>query len=531
MRFLRFVTLFVYIIFAWTGTLLTSCSERYNTFLPDGEEVLRDVEDLSDLGQDTALDVGSILPDRLPFEIDRADDGEPLTVQEISDFTRKLMGFYRSINFGKWVVRISHGVHESTGLPDYMIWWHDVDPIKRGDTVIWHHGSRGGAHNPAIPTTKVLGQLIAGYLLTGDDEMKYIIDQYMKGLMGWMKGMVYNKDDPYQFIMARNIITFNHGYIIEGNKKKEVDYKDWYYPYEGWNAHRFEYKNNPFWGDIWVTNMRSKDDLPHIYRATAYIIYLEQLVREQNLKEVAKEAHYYMRGFTRDIVDSGYHIRTKDKDGNVYTPQEDLASFVTYEFLDPYAECNAKLATALIAYDEPRGLNCKKGGINAYEEVAVKNHYYNLEIVSNFHLDAQLFSIIKRQDKFARYLTEGIIERIENYLSRADTDFKDVKGFKGDMAAYLFKAASQGVPLKNEEVRLIHQQYSLAIEDLIKWPYWDLWDPDIPDGQYPYEPRSERTHMSMEDMFYVFEYCFSPFRSKGGAKIVDCDIVKDSSKW
>lgn len=480
---------------------------------------------------DVSTDIDAGLPNNLPFEIDRENDGEPVTDAEIKEFTKKLMSFYKNVEFGKWLNRISHGVHKSTGYPDYAIWWHDVDPIKKGDTVIWKHGSRGGAHNTSIPTTKVLGQMIAGYLLTGDEEMAYIAEQYMKGLMAFMKGMVYDKDDPYQFIMSRNIVTFNHSYTIEGNKKKEIDYQDWYYAYEGWNAQRFEYKNNPFWGDVWVTNMRSKDDVPHIYRATAYVLYMEEWAQREDLRKVAEETHYYMRGFTKDIVDSGYYIRTKDKDGNVYIPTEDLASFVTYEFMDPNAECNAKLTSALIAYSEPRGLNCRYGGINAYEEVAVKNHYYNLEIVSNFHLDSQLFSLIKREDRAAKYLTKGIIERIDTYMAMKDTDFKDEPGFLGDMAAYLFKAGAQGIPLKNSEVRLIHTQYSKSIDDYLNWQYWNLWDSSIPDGQYPYNPHSENGRVNIEDMFYVFEYCFSPFKSKNGARVVDCDIVRDKSKW
>lgn len=519
-RYLLILTLFI-----------MACSTRDESLNLYDASSITDISEEDVIVSDVDQGVDAGLPKRLPFVIERDNEGEPLTDEEVKEFTSRLMNFYKTVEFGKWVNRISHGVHKSTGYPDYMIWWHDVDPIKKGDVVVWHHGSRGGAHNTSIPTTKVLGQMIAGYLLTGDEDMRYIAEQYMKGLMAFMKGMVYDEKDPFPFIMSRNIVTFNHSYIIEGNKKKEVDYKDWYYPYEAWNAQRFEYKNNPYWGDVWVTNMRSKDDVPHIYRATAYIIYLEELSKDEELRKVAEEAHYYMRGFAKDIVDSGYHIRTKDKDGNVYIPSEDLASFVTYEFMDPYAECNAKLTTALIAYGDTRGLNCKKGGINAYEEAAVKSHYYNLEIVSNFHLDAQLFSLINRQDRFAKYLSEGIAERIDTYLSRADTDFKDIKSFKGDMAVYLIKAASQGIPLKNKEARLIYEQYSKAIDDFIKWPYWDLWDPSIPDGQYPYSPYSENGQIGIEELFFVFEYCFSFFRAENGARIFDCDIVKDRSRW
>jgi len=522
--------LFLILLISMSVVFYTGCDNReYGIAVDSG--VSQDIGEsdisVSDVGGDASVG----LPDSLPFEIERKNEGEPLTDKEITDFTKKLMGFYKKVDFGKWVIRISHGVHESTGYPDYMLWWHDVDPIKKGDVVVWHHGNRGGAHNTSIPTSKVLGQMIAGYLLTGDEDMRYIAEQYMKGLMAMMKGMVYDENDPYQFLMARNIVTFNHSFLIEGNKKKEVDYRDWYYGYDGWNCSRFEYKNNPFWGDIWVTNMRSKDDVPHIYRATAYVVYLEGMEKDEKLRKVATDAHYYMRGFTKDIVDSGYYIRTKDKDGKVFIPDQDLASFVTYEFMDPNAECNAKLTTTLIAYDEPKGLNCKKGGINIYEETAVKQHYYNFEIVSNFHLDSQLFSLIKRQDRFAKYLTLGLVERIDTYMSMKDTDFKDEPAFPGDMAAYLFKAASQGIPLKNSEARLIHNQYSKSIDDYLEWQYWDLWDSSIPDGQYPYQPSSLNGRVNIEDMFYVFEYCFSPFKSANGARIVDCDIVRDKSKW
>ncbi len=111
------------------------------------------------------------------------------------------------------------------------------------------------------------------------------------------------------------------------------------------------------------------------------------------------------------------------------------------------------------------------------------------------------------------------------------TDFAGEQSFPADMAAYLFKASSQGIPLKNSEARLIHREYSRAIDDYLQWKYWDLWDESIPDGQYEYEPRATNGKVNMEDMFFVFEYCFSPYRAKNGAKYINCDIVNDPSRW
>ena len=61
---------------------------------------------------------------------------------------------------------------------------------------------------------------------------------------------------------------------MPNGKRKAVEYHDWYSTYEGWNADRVHYPNNPTWGDIYVTTMRSKDDVPYMYRAAAWFPYI-----------------------------------------------------------------------------------------------------------------------------------------------------------------------------------------------------------------------------------------------------------------
>ena len=73
---------------------------------------------------------------------------ETLSDEEIQDFTRKVTAFWKKIGFFQWVLRISHGVHESTRKRDYMVWWSGVKAFREGDTVrFYHYDPDGGGHN------------------------------------------------------------------------------------------------------------------------------------------------------------------------------------------------------------------------------------------------------------------------------------------------------------------------------------------------------------------------------------------------
>jgi hypothetical protein len=125
-----------------------------------------------------------------------------------------------------------------------------------------------------IQTSQILSSAIAGYSLTNNHKMEKIVEQYSRGITATMKGMVYDNDDELKFLMARNIIPKSHFCRTFDKKNKFIDYSDWRSNASSWNTQRFNYKNNPYYGDIYVTNTRSKDDLPHIFRAAALILFL-----------------------------------------------------------------------------------------------------------------------------------------------------------------------------------------------------------------------------------------------------------------
>ncbi|MBP7124792.1 hypothetical protein KBD49_00305 [Myxococcota bacterium] len=478
------------------------------------------------------------LPLALPFRLVR-DPGEGApSPEETAEVTRRVTGFWKRIDYFTWAAETSAGMDASTGVPDYLIWWHDFVAEKAGDTVTFRaNAADGGSHNNAEPTGIVLASALAGYRATGDPAMGYLADQYTRSLTACMRGFVRDADDPVDWLLARNLIGRNHSFLLPSGKKKVVEYDQWYFPYEGWNADRFRYPGNPTYGDVWVTNKRSKDDLPYLWRSAAWLLYLVEDSPDPALQASAREALDLLRKSARDIVESGWKIRTKDADGNVLVPPgQDLASFVDYVDLIPDAECDARLATALMADGDPHGQDCGSGQGSLYDDFAAAGHYFNYDIIVHFHLAAIHWALVTGHPRIARDLLLGLATRLERYQDpRSGEPGLGDPSFPRDIAMWLLRGAALGLPLTAAEARLIQRFHRQSVDYYDTFPRWDLWSSEVPDGVYSFRdgfhPRSIPEALRIEDFTTLLEYCASPFRNPAGVPVADCDQVLDPTSW
>ncbi|MBM4394335.1 MAG: hypothetical protein FJ087_01440 [Deltaproteobacteria bacterium] len=337
--------------------------------------------------------------------------------------------------------------------------------------------------------------------------------------------------------MARNVIGRNHAFVLPGGRRKAVDYTEFHFPYEGWNADRFRYEHNPTWGDVWVTNKRSKDDLPYWWRVAAWLPYVVELAPDPGVRDAAAEALDLLRRSARDIVDSGWKVRTKDAAGKAYVPEDqDLASLTAYVDLFPDAECDARLATALLGYGEPHGVECGSGQGSLYDRFAGAGHYFNYDIVVHFHLAAALLALTNGHAGVAEPLVRGLATRFETYRDPgADEPGRKDPGWDRDNATWLLRAAAVGLPLTGDEARLVMRFHAQSVSAYETFPNWDLWSAAVPDGTYSWRDGFHPAHrpdaLRASDLATVIEYCFSPFRNASGARFIDCDVVLDPSRW
>ncbi len=484
----------------------------------------------------------------LPFKVERPDEGEPLTPEEVTAFTKRLTGFYKKTGFFDWLYRTSHGLHQSYDpeMPDYMLFWQDTRAFKEGDRIRFDHF--GGADNLALRTAKLLENAAAGYLMSGDPMFARLIVGYSKGFAALALGMDWSSEEPpINYIQARAIFTHDHEYETDGGRKIRVEYGSVKQEKYDWNAHTVPNPLNPHYGEIWVRNMRSKDDVPHMYRMVPVLRQVAQEGADPEVRAAAALAIEYMEGFAKDIVDSGYQIRTKEN-GETYVPLKedgtvnDLASFVLYEKLIPNAECNAKYSSALLGYGEGLTNECGEADHNMYEDIAVGGHYFNLHIIRYFHLAALVNALVVGENDKAKELMTGLVKRTERY--HADTKGPtEHNEWYPDLAAWLLAAGTSGMPLTSKEARMIMEEYTKSCDGFEQFPHWDPWAETTPEGQFNYVP-SETVPVDpenpeagtmklirLQEMVYALEYCQSPWRHPHSAPIFDCEIIGDPSKW
>ena len=460
------------------------------------------------------------------------------------------------VGYFPWLRDTSFGVHESTGSRDFQLWWTSISYLQReGDTVVFgiNDGSQGG-HNLMTRTAKLLASNIAGYLLTGDEAMREVAEQYCKGVSSTILGMVHDEDDPVPHLMARNVVPMDHSYTLADGREAAVDYSGWRSEYDNWNCSRFPYMDNPTWGEVWVTNMRSKDDVSRLLRAAAYMEYAAELAPDEEVRAACAEARELVGAFSRDVVDSDYCIRTKDAGGNVFCPgseddpvegrsaeRGDLGSYIQWEGIIPNAECNGKRAHALVGYGDPRGNDCGLASGNAYEELAITTHYFNAQIIRSYHLSNTMQSLVRRADG-AEDLVQGLLDRYNEAQAKDPAQYGKLQDeWDRDVATGLMQAAGVGRPTSWDEARLIYTYMNRAIDRYLAWPYWDPWSDELEDGSYPHHPddidrggdgdEDDIRWIRPEDMATALEVCWSPFRNPDGAAFLDCDLIADPSRW
>jgi hypothetical protein len=470
------------------------------------------------------------LPATLPFAFTRPAAGAPPTAAETAAFTKALTGFWREKDLFTWMKRLAHGLDASydAKMPDYTLWWGQVQAVKAGDTVTFRHGDWDD--NLTIEMSKLMNGVSAGYLATRDPAMRALVVGFAKGYSAFVRAMRWGGEAPDEFLWARSIFNHDHSYSIDG-RKVSVDYSPVRRRSIDWNAHTVPNQTNPSWGPIWVRNIRSKDDVPHILRVAPWLARLVEDAPDADVRAAAAEALSFLQGFAKDTVAHAYVMRSKE-DGQVFVADGDLASYGAYDVILPNGECDAKLTLSLLAGKGTNGLDCGSGVAAQFEAVSAQAHYYNVHIARYFHLSALANALLLRQDGPAQALLAGLAQRADAMAT--DPMRPGVPTWDADRAAMLVASASTGLPLTGDEARLVQAQFTAAAGFYRAWPYWDLWSAAIPDGTYPYAPAhggADGEHPEIEELTAFLEYCRSPWRNPATVEMVDCAVVNDPSRW
>jgi formylglycine-generating enzyme required for sulfatase activity len=478
------------------------------------------------------------LPNQLPFVFTRPDDGQPLTQEEIDSLTSAITTFWKNSQYFHWLLWTCHGmaIPNPYDEPDFKLFWLDVTPSKSGDLVTFQHA--GPEDNLTSIMSRLMENIIAGYLASGDATMARLAEQFCKGMAALFKAMEWGDADPEGYILPRAFWAQNHNYVEEG-RQAYVDYGPARQLDLGGECQTVENANNTYWNDIYVRTTRSQDDVVHIMRAVPMIMRLAAEAPDADVRQAAVDALQHLQGFARDVVEAAYNIRSKDAEGNPYVPVDtndmmlSMSSFTLYMTLFPNAECDARLTLGLVGYDGPLGNQCGNGIGWLWEQIGMLSNYWDYNIARYFHLAAETNALMIGQNALAYTLLQGLAQRVD--FDETRTPPSNYPGWDVDLAAFLLAAGTGGLPLTSQEARLVMEQYLAGAAYYETWGYWDPWASSVPDGDFPSMPESGGGStpivVGFHEMTYPLEYCYSPLRNETSAPLFDCTRILDPSQW
>ena len=282
--------------------------------------------------------------------------------------------------------------------------------------------------------------------------------------------------------------------------------------------------NNPLWGDVWVKNKRSKDDIGHMFRAIALIDACDLTFSDGPSEDDLVQLRKLYQSWSRRVEDDGWTIATLDKSDDVFLPTDGLAHFINVGSVD--VECAGKIALRFFGRVTPGSLDCQSG-ISSLDDAATASGHSNGQILRSFHEAAAGHALLSNNLDMAKVLIAGLAQRLDtmmdDYAANTPEPFLGV----GDAADLILESANMGVPLTWREVAFLHTQLDLAHQTLLA-PSNDVvyktFDPATPDGAYTYEPTGDG--VQFRSLGALLGQCAAEWRNPASKPVINCDKIK-----
>jgi hypothetical protein len=496
---------------------------------PDGDEDLEpesvpdaaDVEEEWDGGPIEDRDSPGPHPKTLPFVYARPDVGEPVSPEELDAFTERYLELLDHTRYFDCLDERVHGWPESdpAGGSWYGTWWSGVRIIKSGGEVTFLHGP-DGADNNGLRTAQVLEEACYAYVLWEDPALEHLAREVVRGFNSWIMAMESTSHPGAGVLMTRASYPESI-HATEGGTPIFIDYSQNRPGIDNSATIYVHVPDNPTWGDLWVKNKRSKDDIGHMMRAIAQADTCADDFTDPGTLEDLSLLYTLYFAWARRVEDDGWRIATYDEALDVYWPNEDLAVYITLGG----AECTGTLALRLAGHAHPGGIDCGDG-IGPADFIVEETNGSSGQILRTHHEAAANHALLASRPEIALGLLQGLARRIDRVIGRFLDGSQPDEFPPGDFAQLLMHSASVGVPLTSQEVRWLQAQFDAARDSCLAVPAatFEIFAASTPDGEYPYEPPSNP--ITFQDLGLLLGTCSSQWINLSGRPVLNCDIVQ-----
>lgn len=457
-------------------------------------------------------------PSALPVSYQRPDVGTPLTAAELSTATDELIAILKDTRYFGFVDDRIHGWPESDPAKGYWYshFWTGITVTKASGRVTYKHPS-DGSDNVGIATAPYLEGSCYAYLLWGDSGVGRLVHKMTRAYLAWSLAMVRATGDTSPTLLARSFYRPNVD-STDGGRALTIDYSA---SYPGIDASPSEYVHlptNPTFGDIWIKNKRSKDDIGHMLRSLEQSRACAPRLDAAVQADIDQTVTRYKSWATR-VDAQNFRIETLDKSQQLWQPSDQLASYSLVGNL----ECLGAFALRMAGSGVPGSLNCGNGfpSIESLGWSLLKNDAR--QILRSNQSAAIALSYRAAQLGPALSLLQGLGSRIDLDMSYVESASPPANFNINDVVSELIMATNVGIPLTSREVRFVHDhlhQAYVGVRDPTLAPHFDLFNASTPDGTYSYDPPT--IGMFYRDVGMLLGSCASPYRNSSGRPALDC---------
>ena len=459
-------------------------------------------------------------PSNLPVNYTRPDVGTPLTPQELSAATDQLIALLKETRYFDVVDERVHGWPANAPGFSYGTWWSGVNIVKAAGKVTYQHGA-DGADNNGLRTAPLLEGACYAHLMWGAPLTASLVQRMTRGYSSWALTMKRSATDPAATMLARAQYPASVT-STEGGRSIFIDTS---LDRPGIDNDATDYVHlptNPTFGDVFVKNKRSKDDMGHIFRSLALVEPCVPRLSGAAQADFAQAKMLYA-SWAQAVEDNGYGIATLDQSTNVYTPP--LTETLAHYTLTGNVECPGALMIRLLGRGDPGTLSCGNG-ISTSESLLGSTLKSSVRQVLRTHHEAAVaWALRTGQNAVALSLLQGLATRVENDVASASQATPPDNVTPTDVVQLAIAAANTGVPLTSTEVRFVHAHLATAWASYrapAMAATYHVFENATPDGSYAFEPSGGPNAMSFSDIGLLVGSCASPYRNATTRPLLDC---------
>ncbi len=463
-------------------------------------------------------------PKSLPFTFTRPENGTPIDQATIDAKTDELLDLLTKTRWLGFMDERVHGWPESDAQKRfwYGVYWTGVDVVKANGAVTYFH-EPGGSDNDGIGTSPILEGACFAHLLWSDDRIEHLLRKIIRGFSSWVLAMQRGPVDP-DTLMTRASYPASIQSSDSPGASYFIDYSQNQPGIDNGATDYVHIASNPIWGDEWVKNKRSKDDIGHMFRALAQIDACDGTFTEPGAQDDLVQLRKLYQAWSRRVEDDGWAIATLDKNDQVFVPTDGLAHFISVGTDD--VECDGQIALRFFGRTTPGGLDCGNG-ISDLDAAATAGGHSNGQILRSFHEAAAGHALLSNNVAIAQTLVAGLAQRLDDMMNAYASGTPEPYLTVGDAADLIVHSANAGVPLTWREVAFLHQQIDLAHQTYLD-PSNDVvyrsFDPATPDGSYLYAPAGDG--VKLESLGALLGQCVAEWRNPASKPALNCDKIR-----